>query len=105
MGFDLTTQQREAQETYRAFAAESIAPFADQWDRDEALPPELFEALGTKRYLVPSLPAAFGGLGMDMQHYGLFSEEIGRGCQSVRNLLGVQGMVAHALLRFGSRDQ
>ncbi len=105
MGFDLTAQQREAQEVYRAFVSESIVPYADQWDRDQALPPEVFRTLGAKGYLVPSLPAEYGGRGMDMLHYGLFSEEIGRGCQSVRNLLGVQGMVAHALLRFGSRSQ
>ena len=105
MGFDLTAQQREAQEVYRAFAAESIVAHADQWDRDQALPLGIFEALGAKRYLVPTLPVEFGGLGMDMLHYGLFSEEIGRACQSVRNLLGVQGMVAHSLLRFGTRDQ
>jgi hypothetical protein len=105
MGFDLTAEQKESQESYRVFVNESIQPYAGQWDRDEALPPELFATLGERRYLVPSLPSRLGGLEMDMQHYGLFSEEIGRGCQSVRNLLGVQGMVAHALLRFGSRAQ
>lgn len=105
MSFDLTAEQKDSRQSYRAFVDESILPHADQWDREQALPPEAFRALGAKSYLTPSLPAEFGGLGMDMVHYGLFSEEIGRGCASVRNLLGVQGMVAHSLLRFGSRAQ
>jgi len=105
MCFDLTAQQKAAQATFRAFVDETITPYADQWDRAQALPPELFQTLGAKHYMVPSLPAEFGGLGMDMLDDGLFSEEIGRGCGSVRNLLGVQGMVAHAILRFGSRAQ
>ena len=105
MDFDLTAQQKEAQAAFRAFVDETITPYADQWDRAQALPPELFQALGAKRYLVPSLPGEFGGLDMDMQTYGFFSEEMGRGCASVRNLLGVQGMMAHALLRFGNRAQ
>jgi alkylation response protein AidB-like acyl-CoA dehydrogenase len=105
MAFGLTPEQRETQAAFRAFVNENIAPFADQWDRDQALPPELFQALGGRRYMVPSLPAEYGGLGMSMLEYGLFSEEVGRGCSSVRNLLGVQGMVAHAVLRFGSTAQ
>ena len=105
MDFDLTAQQKDAQTAFRTFVDRTIAPYADQWDRAQALPPELFQTLGANRYLVPSLPREFDGLGMDMQTYGLFSEEIGRGCASVRNLLGVQGMVAQSLLRFGNRAQ
>ena len=37
--------------------------------------------------------------------YGLLTEEIGRGCSSVRSLLTVHDMVAHAIQRWGSRAQ
>ena len=102
---ELTAQQKDDQATFRAFVDDNIVPYADQYDRDQALPPELFRTLAAKRYLVPTLPREFGGLGMDMQTYGLFSEEIGRGCASVRNLVSVGGMAAHAILRFGSQTQ
>ena len=52
-----------------------------------------------------TLPAEAGGSGMDMMTYGLLTEEVGRGCGSVRNLLAVQGMVAHAILKWGTREQ
>lgn len=105
MKMELTAQQKADQAAFRAFVDETIAPHADDYDRAQGLPPELFQKLGERRYLTPTLPYEFGGLGMDMLTYGLFSEEIGRGCASVRNLLGVQGMVAQAILRFGSRAQ
>ncbi len=37
--------------------------------------------------------------------YGLLTEEIGRGCSSVRSLLTVHDMVAHAIQRWGSPAQ
>jgi len=105
MSFELTEVHRSAQEGYRTIAAAHIEPFAGLWDRDQALSAELFQSLGGLSLLAPTVPAPYGGLGMDMMNYGLFSEEVGRCCQSVRNLLGVQGMVAHSLLRFGSAEQ
>ena len=37
--------------------------------------------------------------------YGLLTEEIGKGCSSVRSLLTVHDMVAHAIKRWGSPAQ
>ena len=40
---------------------------------------------------------------LDMITYGLLTEEIGRACSSVRTLLTVHDMVAHAIARWGSQ--
>ena len=61
MNFSLTTGQEEAQATYRAFVDEFILPHAGEWDRREALPEEIFQQLGARRYMVPTLPEKFGG--------------------------------------------
>jgi len=42
---------------------------------------------------------------MDMITYGLLSEEVGRGCSSLRSLLTVHSMVAHALCKWGNQSQ
>ncbi|GAB4190144.1 MAG: acyl-CoA dehydrogenase family protein [Coleofasciculaceae cyanobacterium] len=105
MKIELTTQQNEDRTAFRAFVDEAIAPHANQWDREERTPPELIEKLAHKGYLGALLPKDSGGSGMDMITYGLLSEEIGRGCSSLRSLLTVHSMVAYALLKWGSQSQ
>ncbi|HSN88334.1 MAG TPA: acyl-CoA dehydrogenase family protein, partial [Thermoanaerobaculia bacterium] len=82
-----------------------IAPHADRWDQEEAIPMDLVGKLRERRYLGSNVPAEFGGLGRDMITYGLLTEEIARADSSVRSLLTVHDMVAHAINRWGSRAQ
>jgi len=105
MILELTAQQKADQASFKAFVDDYIAPNAGRYDREEALPLALIQQLAQQRYLVATLPREAGGAGMDALTYGLLTEEIGRGCASVRNLLGVSGMVAHAILRWGSQAQ
>lgn len=105
MKIELTTQQKEDRAAFRAFVDEAIAPYANQCDRQERTPPELIKTFAQKGYLGALLPKDSGGSGMDAITYGLLSEEIGRGCSSLRSLLTVHSMVAHALLKWGSQSQ
>ena len=82
-----------------------IIPHAGQFDREQYLPPAMIQKLAAAGYLGSMLPQEYGGLGLDMVTIGLLNEEIGRGCSSVRSLLTVHGMVALAVLRWGSAAQ
>ncbi|HEU4596549.1 MAG TPA: acyl-CoA dehydrogenase family protein [Pyrinomonadaceae bacterium] len=101
----LTAQQRESRAAFRRFADEAIAPRADDFDREERLPPELVARLAREGYLGANVPPEYGGLGLDALTYGLLHEEVGRACSSVRSLLTVHAMTAHALQRWGTREQ
>ena len=105
MKLELTPEQRGARAEFRAFVAAEIAPHADLWDREGAIPRSLVDKLRERGYLGSNVPERFGGPARDMITYGLLTEEIGRGCSSVRSLLTVHDMVAHAILRWGSREQ
>ncbi|MDP9121406.1 MAG: acyl-CoA dehydrogenase family protein [Acidobacteriota bacterium] len=105
MKLELTADQRQRRAEFRAFVTAEIAPHADRWDREEAIPWSLIGELRERRYLGSLVPAAQGGGGRDMISYGLLTEEIGRGCSSVRSLLTVHDMVAHGIMRWGSREQ
>jgi alkylation response protein AidB-like acyl-CoA dehydrogenase len=102
---ELTADQRAARDEFRAFVAAEIAPHADRWDREAAIPRTVIDALRERRYLGSNVSADYGGIGRDMIIYGLLTEEIARACSSVRSLLTVHDMVAHALMRWGSREQ
>ena len=105
MNLELTAEQRAARAEFRAFAASEIAPHADRWDREEAIPAALVDELRRQGHLGSNVPEEHGGLGRDMITYGLLTEEIAKGCSSVRSLLTVHDMVAHAIHRWGSREQ
>jgi glutaryl-CoA dehydrogenase (non-decarboxylating) len=105
LNLELTAAQRAARAEFRAFAAAEIAPHADRWDREEAIPAGLIEELRRRGYLGSNVPQEHGGRGRDMITYGLLTEEIAKGCSSVRSLLTVHDMAAHAIHRWGSREQ
>ncbi len=105
MNLELNPQQRAARDEFRAFVAAEIAPHAGRWDREAAIPMELVDRLRERRYLGSNVPAEYGGPGRDSLTYGLLTEEIAKGCSSVRSLLTVHDMVAHAIRRWGSPGQ
>ncbi|MEH2262947.1 acyl-CoA dehydrogenase family protein [Nostoc sp.] len=105
MKLELSTQQKTSQAEFRTFVNEEICPRASECDRNEFTPPEIIKKLAQHGFLGAILPEAFGGQAMDMITYGILNEEIGRGCSSVRSLLTVHNMVAHALCKWGSKYQ
>jgi alkylation response protein AidB-like acyl-CoA dehydrogenase len=102
---ELTDLQKDAQTDFNNFVNAEIVPSADHYDQIECLPSDLIQKVAKQRYLGAVLPQEYGGGGMEMITYGLLNEEIGRGCSSLRSLLTVHGMVAWAILRWGSKEQ
>lgn len=105
MILELTQEQRAARDQFRAFAQAEIAPYADAWDRAEAIPPEIIRKLAERGWLGSIVPAEFGGQGMELVTYGLLTEEIGRACSSTRSLLTVHDMCCTGIQRWGSKAQ
>jgi hypothetical protein len=105
MRIELTARQKQRQSEIRAFAGEYIGPHAGEFDRQEAIPPDLFVKIAGRGYFGSHVPKDHGGRGFDMITYGLLHEEIGRVCSSVRTLLTVHDMVVEAILRLGGERQ
>ncbi|HXT68208.1 MAG TPA: acyl-CoA dehydrogenase family protein [Vicinamibacterales bacterium] len=103
MRLDLSLEQKEARQRFRAFVREHIAPYAGQWDRDHRVPVEAIERVRACGYLAAPHPQRQGGP-LDQITYGLLTEEIGRGCSSVRSLLTVHDMVSLAIWRWGNAE-
>ncbi|MEH2072603.1 MAG: acyl-CoA dehydrogenase family protein [Nostoc sp.] len=102
---ELSAQQKNAKAEFRAFANQEICPNAGEWDKKEFTPPELIKKIAQCGFLGAILPQEYGGQKMDMITYGILNEEIGRGCSSIRSLLTVHNMVAHALCKWGNKSQ
>lgn len=100
----LTSAQAEARASFRAFAEASIAPNAAAYERDGAVPAPLLAELASRGCFGLGLPPAAGGTG-DSITLGLWHAEIGRASQSVRAILTAHQMVAHTVMRWGTRAQ
>src|SRR5579871_1976429 len=90
MKMELSDAQKESRLRFRDFVQQHISPFAGQWDREQRVPLEIVDALRARGYLGAVHPTRndHGGP-MDLITYGLLTEELARGCSSVRSLLTV----------------
>lgn len=104
MSSALTPAQARAQKEFRAFADRHIVPYADEYHRAQRTPPEAVKQLAAEGLLGLSVPEEYGGGGCDAVTLGLLAGELGRACSSLRSLLTVHTMVAHAIVRWGSRS-
>jgi len=101
-----TAYQQSIVADMREFTAARIRPYATEFEVNERLPKELITDMAAKGFLGASFPEKYGGLGLDPVHYGMFTEEVGKGCCSVRGLITVHtSLVGGALLRWGSEQQ
>ena len=104
MQLALTDAQKEARLSFRDFVRDKIVPFAGQWDREGRIPFQIVDELRRRGYIGAPLPAKSGGGDMDPITYGLLTEEIAKGCSSVRSLLTVHDMVTLAISRWGNQE-
>jgi alkylation response protein AidB-like acyl-CoA dehydrogenase len=102
----LSEEQRAIIETARSFAAEHVAPFASQWDRDGYFEPSLVPRLGELGFLGMMLPTEYDGLGLDSRTYLLALEEIAAADASVAVLMSVHNSLPTQMLNaFGTEAQ
>ena len=102
----LTESQRLVRDTMRAFAAERLAPFAAQRDRDHAFPRDIIAELGALGACGVVVPEAHGGAGLDYVSLALTMEEIAAGDGAMSTILSVQNsVVCGPILAFGTDAQ
>jgi alkylation response protein AidB-like acyl-CoA dehydrogenase len=102
----LTEEQREVQRLAREFAAESLAPFADKWDREGEPDPDVIPRLAELGFLGMLIPPEYDGLGVDTVTYLLALEEIAAADASTAVLLSVHNSLpVQMLLKNGTEAQ
>ena len=102
----LTEEQTLIQDAAKRFAAERLAPFAAQWDRDHTFPDDAVAGLGDLGFMGMLVPDEWGGGGAGYLAYALAVEEIAAGDGSVSTIMCVQNtLIALPILRFASEVQ
>jgi alkylation response protein AidB-like acyl-CoA dehydrogenase len=85
--------------------AESVRLDAARWDAAGELPPDVVPTMAAAGLLGSDLPTRHGGPAGTPLELGLLCARLGGVCTALRSLVTVQGMVAAALLRWGTEEQ
>lgn len=104
--FELSDEERMAQETARAFATEQVAPLAKKIDQEHYFPKELIPKLGELGFLGAFVPSEYDGSGLSQVAYCLIIEELSVACASTGVICSAHNSLCiEPILKFGTTDQ
>ncbi|MHB8625758.1 MAG: acyl-CoA dehydrogenase family protein [Aggregatilineales bacterium] len=106
MDFQLTQEQLMAQQMVRDFALKEVYPTIKEWDRKQAMNPEVLPRMGELGILGICIPVRYGGQGFDYVTLGLACEELERIDSTLRVVMSVHmGLNSLGLLQWGTEEQ
>lgn len=101
----ITEMHSQVRDMTRQFANDVIRPLAEELDREERFPAEVFEQMAELGLFGISVPEAMGGPGFDTLTYALVMEELSRGYASVADQCGLVELISTLLCRHGTEEQ
>jgi acyl-CoA dehydrogenase len=91
-------------QTVRSFLQKEGVPKVDEWERDRLVPKEFWRAAGEIGMLCPTVPEAYGGLGLDFGYNAVVAEEMSY--NGVPAGFSLQSdIVADYIVHYGSEEQ
>jgi glutaryl-CoA dehydrogenase len=102
----LTAEERMVRDSAHAYAQEKLLPRVTEAFRHEKSDPEIFGEMGALGLLGATLPAEYGGAGLNYVCYGLIAREIERIDSGYRSMMSVQSsLVMFPIFTYGSEAQ
>ena len=102
----LTDEERMVRETARRYAQDALMPRILEAFRHESSDASLFPEMGALGLLGPTIPAEYGGAGLNYVCYGLIAREIERVDSGYRSMMSVQSsLVMFPIFTYGSEAQ
>ena len=101
----LTDTHIQVRDMARDFATDVIRPIAEELDRDERFPGELYDQMGELGLFGIGVPEDMGGPGFDTLAYALVMEELSRGYSSIADQCGLIELISTLLVRHGTKEQ
>ena len=102
----LTDEHKHIREAVRSYVKKEISPIIEDYAQRAEFPQHIVKQMGELGCFGPTIPAEYGGGGMDYISYGLMMQELERGDSGVRSTASVQGsLVMFPIYAFGSEEQ
>jgi glutaryl-CoA dehydrogenase len=102
----LSDEERMVRDAAARYAQDKLAPRVLEAFRHERTDPAIFREMGSLGLLGPTIPADYGGPGLNYVAYGLIAREIERIDSGYRSMMSVQSsLVMVPIYEFGSEAQ
>ena len=102
----LSGEEKLIRDTAHEYCQEYLAPRVLMANRNETFDRNIMTELGELGLLGPTLPAKYGGSGVNYVSYGLIAREIERIDSGYRSAMSVQSsLVIHPIHSYGSEEQ
>ncbi|MBU6204403.1 MAG: acyl-CoA dehydrogenase family protein [Bacteroidetes bacterium] len=102
----LTDEHKLIRDTVRQYVKKSLSPIIEDYAQRAEFPTHIVKELADIGAFGPSIPAEYGGGGLDYISYGIIMQELERCDSGVRSTASVQGsLVMYPIYKFGSELQ
>lgn len=102
----LTPEHRLVRSSVRDFVSREIIPIIEDCAQRAEFPAQIVPKFGEIGAFGPTIPAEYGGGGLDAISYGLMMQEIERGDSGMRSCVSVQSsLVMYPIHAFGTEEQ
>ena len=102
----LTEDERMVRDAAHAYSQGKLLPRVLEAFRHEKTDPAIFTEMGALGLLGPTIPAEYGGAGLNYVSYGLIAREVERVDSGYRSMMSVQSsLVMVPIFEFGSEAQ
>jgi glutaryl-CoA dehydrogenase len=102
----LTEEHKLIRDAARDWVKKEVSPIIEQHAQEATFPKHLLVGLASIGAFGPTIPEAYGGVGLDYISYGLLMQEIERGDSGLRSTASVQSsLVMHPINTYGSEEQ
>jgi len=102
----LTTEHKLIRESIRSYVKEKLSPIIEDYAQRAEFPSHIIKELGAIGAFGPSIPAEYGGGGLDEISYGIIMQELERCDSGIRSTASVQGsLVMYPIYKYGNEAQ
>ena len=102
----LTEEHLMVRKAVRDYVKKEISPIIEDYAQRSEFPTQIIKQLGDMGCFGPTVPAEYGGGGLDYISYGIMMQELERGDSGVRSTASVQGsLVMFPIHAYGSEAQ
>ncbi|MBL8377598.1 MAG: acyl-CoA dehydrogenase [Burkholderiales bacterium] len=103
---ELTEEERMVRDAAHSYCQEKLLPRVQEAFRHEKTDASIFREMGAVGLLGPTIPAEYGGPGLNYVAYGLITREIERVDSGYRSMMSVQSsLVMLPIYEFGTEAQ